>query len=407
MLLRSVVARMTTCVTLGCLAACGGDDTHGDPPTPPAYAYVTSIPDGETQPGTVYQYAVGTDGSLTLLSAASVAAGITPTSIVSDPAGRYVYVVNQGDATISQYVVGTGGGLVPLSPATVSLGVLFPDVPFPALAGGTASIDPSGRFLYVVLTPRDPPTLLAYIAQYSIGSGGTLSPLTPASVSVPAASVGPLVIEPSGHYAYLAGVTSTSSAEISQFSLGDDGTLSALTPAAVAVTARTTGIAIASGGQAYVLSYCIDSACDGEVARYTLGTGGTLTATGSTVLTGSHIIPVDMVFDTSGSSAYLLSNLMGVDTNTGGVEGYSINSSGDLVADSPASVGVASGAVAETPYGQNLYALSSKGLGVVSNPQTGGNIDHYAIGANGKLSALGTVTVAAGTPTGIAVVTTH
>ena len=401
--LMSVVARITTSATLGCLVGCGGGtDMSGDPPSP-SYAYVTSASEGETQPGTVYQYAVGTDGSLTALSAASITAGMIPTSIVSDPTGHYVYVVNRGDATISQYVVGTGGGLVPLSPAAVSMSETFP-----AIAGFAATIDPSGRFLYVVVTPQDPPGIGAAIVQFSIGSSGTLTPLAPAFINVPTLAAGSLAIEPSGHYAYLAGATVPSGGQVSQFSVANDGTLSALTPAAVAATEPTAGIAIAPGGQtAYVLSSCIDSACDGQVARYTLGTDGTLKATGSTILTGGHVIPIGMVFDTSGSNSYLLTNLMGVDTNMGAIESYSINSAGDLVPDSPASVDVAAAAIAEMTYGSNLYALSSNVLGSISNPQPGGHIDHYAIGAGGQLSAVGTVTVAGGAPTGIAVVTTH
>jgi 6-phosphogluconolactonase (cycloisomerase 2 family) len=407
MSLGSVVASIATSATLVCLAGCGGGTDVSGGPTSPSYAYVTSASYDETQPDAVYQYAVGTDGTLTSLSTASITAGRIPTSVVSDPAGRYVYVVNYGDETISQYVVGTGGGLVPLSPVFVSV-----VQPFPTIAGYAASIDPSGRFLYVVVTPRDPPSPMASIAQYSIGSDGTLTPLTPSYVNVPAAAVGPLAIEPSGHYAYLAGATTASGGWISQFSLATDGTLSALTPPGVAATEPVAGIAIAPGGHtAYVLSSCINTDCDGQVARYTLGADGTLTATGSTVPTGGHVIPIGMVFDTSGSSAYLLTNLMGVDTDTGALQGYSINSAGDLVPDTPTSVGVGAGAmaasaVAETTYGPNLYALSSNAIGP-SVGFAGGHIDHYAIGAGGQLSALGTVTVAAGAPTGIAVVTTH
>jgi 6-phosphogluconolactonase (cycloisomerase 2 family) len=404
MSLRSAVARIATSATLGWLAGCGGGTNMADGPPSPGYAYVTSSSEVETQPGTVYQYAVGTDGSLTPLSATSVTAGMNPTSIVSDPAGHHVYVANEGEATISQYAVGTGGVLTPLSPAAVSVAE-----PFSAIAGCVASIDPSGRFLYVVVTPRDPPSPVASIAQYSIGSDGALTPLTPAYVNVPASAAGPLAIEPSGHYAYLAGATTALGGQISQFTLGSDGTLSALTPSGVAATAPTTGIAIAPDGRtAYVLSSCIDSTCNGQVARYTLGKDGTLTAVGSTVLAGSHVIPVGMVFDTAGSSAYLLTNLMGVDTEMGAVEAYSINSAGDLAPDTPASNGMASGAVAETTYGTNVYALSSNAIGFASNPLPGGHIDHYTMGTAGQLSALGTVTVAAaGAPTGITVVTTH
>jgi 6-phosphogluconolactonase (cycloisomerase 2 family) len=402
MSLRSMVAQITTSATLGCLAGCGGADMSGDRPSR-GYVYVTSAADGEMQPGAVYQYAVGADGSLTSLSAEPLTAGMNPESIVSDPAGRYVYVVNEGDATISQYVVGTGGGLAPLSPATVSV-----TEPFAVISSYTASIDPSGRYLYVVVTPLDPADRVASIAQYAIGVDGKLTQLSPAYVNVSARAIGPLVIEPSGHYAYLAGATTASTGQISQFSLANDGTLSALAPASSAATAQTTGISIApSGHAAYVLSRCVDSTCDGQVAEYTLGTDGALTATGSTVLTGGHVIPIGMVFDASGSSSYLLTNFMGVDTNDGAILGYSIDSNGKLIPDSPASVGVPSGAVAQTTYGPNLYALSSNSIGAASFQQPGGHIDRYAIGAGGQLSALEAVTVAAGTPTGIAVVTAH
>lgn len=399
------VLRIALGTASGCLAACGGGPDLGSGPPPPGYAYITSASQGATQPGAVYQYAVGSDGSFTPLSTASVGAGATPTSIVADPTGRYVYVVNQGDATISQYVVGSGGGLVSLSPAIVNVGAPSPDI-----GSYVATIDPSGRFLYVVAVPLplNPPVPSASIAQYSIGSGGTLTPLTPAYVSVPASAIGALAIEPSGHYAYLAGVTSAPAGQVSQFSIGNDGTLAPLTPLGVAATRTPDAVAIAPSGQtAYVLSSCIDSACEGQVAQYTIAANGTLTATGSTTLTGGHVIPISMVIDTSGSNAYLLTNLMGVDTNMGAVYGYAIDTAGGLVPDMPASVGVASGAVAEATYGPNLYAVSANALGSASNPQPGGHVDHYAIGPGGRLSPTGTTTLAEGFPMGIALVTAH
>jgi 6-phosphogluconolactonase (cycloisomerase 2 family) len=397
------VLRIASSAAFGCLVGCGGgSDIGGDPP-PPGYAYITSASEGTTQSGVVYQYAVASDGSFTPLSTASAPTGLIPEAIVSDPTGHYVYVVNQGDATISQYVVGSGGGLVPLSPATVSVGE-----PFPADGGNIATIDPSGHFLYVVTVPRDPSGPSASIAQYSIGSAGTLTPLTPTYVSVPAFAAGPLAIEPNGHYAYIASTTSASGGQISQFSIGVGGTLAPLAPAGVAATQTPIGVAIAPSGQAaYVLSSCIDTACEGQVARYTIGTNGILTPTGSVTLTGGHVIPIAMVVDNSESSAYLLTNLMGVDTNMGAVYGYAIDGAGDLQPDTPPSVSVASGAVAEATYGPNLYALSSNALGFASGAQPGGHVDHYVIGPGGRLSVAGTITVPGGFPSGITLVSTH
>src|SRR5262249_7091702 len=93
------------------LVACGGSDGNPIvdctclPASSASYVYVASIPTGDSavaQPGLVSQYAVGADGALTPLGAASVSAGVDPTGIVSDPQGHYVYVLNQIDDTISQ-----------------------------------------------------------------------------------------------------------------------------------------------------------------------------------------------------------------------------------------------------------------------------------------------------------------
>jgi VCBS repeat-containing protein len=388
--------------SLSGLSACGGSSIAGGPP--PAYAYVASADAGHRPvPGVVYQYTVGPDGSLTPMGITSVATGVAPTAMVPDPAGHYVYVANLGDATISQYAVGMAGELSPLSPAVVSIGG-----PFPRAVGGWMSVDPSGRFLYVVTLAQDPAGPSAAIEQYSIGSGGALTPLTPAYVDVPAFGYGPLAIDPSGHYAYLAGQANAPSGQVSQFSIGDDGTVSPLVPAAVAATAGAVSVTISpNGDSAYVLSVCVDSACDGQVSQYAIGASGALTSTGNTTLTGSHIYPAAMAIDDSGSSAYLLTNFQGVDTNTGAVYQYAINGTGALVPDTPGSLGVSSGAVGETASGTNLYALGSNAVASPIGSQSGGQVDQYRMGSSGVLAAIGTTPVAAGLPTAIVVVTGH
>jgi 6-phosphogluconolactonase (cycloisomerase 2 family) len=379
--------------------------TRGGGGLPPGYAYITSANvQGGQVAGAVYQYAIGMDGSLTPLSIASVATGPTPTAVVSDPSGHYVYVANLGDATISQYAVGVDGELMALSPAVVSIAA-----PFPVPAGYTMSVDPKGLHLYVVTLPRDHSGHSVSIAEYSIGGGGTLTPLSPAYVSVSTAmSAGPLTIGPSGKYAYLAGTTNAVTGQVSQFSIADDGTLSPLAAASVAAAGQAFGVAITpSSRTAYVLSRCVDNACDGQVAEYAIGTNGTLTATGADTVTGSHINPVAMVTDGSGSSAYLLTNFMGVDTNAGAVYQYEIDSAGGLTPDTPVSLSVTSGAVTENTYGPYLYALSSNALGFVSGSPTGGHVDQYSIGSNGLLSAVNAIPVVAPFPTAMTLVVAH
>jgi 6-phosphogluconolactonase (cycloisomerase 2 family) len=319
--------------------------------------------------------------------------------VVSDPSGRYIYVANDGDATISQYAVGADGVLEPLSPAVVHV-----EGPYP-FARYMLVIHPSGRFLYAVGSPRDPAGPASSIAQYSIQSNGTLTSLAQAYVNLSVFASGPLAIDLDGRYAYLPGSTSAPGGLLSQFSINGDGTLTPLTPAAVAATQGAATVTIAPSRQtAYVTSACIDTACDGQIEPYTIGANGTLTPSGPASVTGAHVIPVDMAIDGSGSNVYLLANAMGVDTNAGTVYQYAIDGAGGLVADTPASLPVASGAIAESTNGSDLYVLSANAVGFASGLPPGGHIDHYAIGSGGLLTAAGTTTVAASLPTSMTLV---
>lgn len=146
---------------------------------------------------------------------------------------------------------------------------------------------------------------------------------------------------------------------------------------------------------------------DGQIAQYSIGANGMLTPTGATTVTGSHGIPVSLTIDTTDSSAYLLTYLMGVDTNAGAVYQYTLNGANAIVPETPPSLNVSSGAVTQSVLGQGLYALSSDAVGFASGAPTGGHIDHYSIGAGGLLTLVGTTTLTAGYPTAMAVVATH
>lgn len=390
----------------GVLAACGGGGGYSSKPRPTAaaYLYVASRDvDNRAVPGAVYQYSIGGDGSLTPLAVASVPTGVTPLSMISDPSGSHVYVASR-DGNIWQYAVGMDGALAPLSPASVGIGGPYALAP----GGGLVSVDPAGGFLYVVTIPQDPAGPSASIEQFSIGGDGTLTPLSPAYIEVPAFGYGPLAIDPRGHFAYLAGASSAPGGLVSSFSIAADGRLSPLTPASVAAPARSIGVTIAPDGQfAYALSLCVDSACDGQVTQYTIGADGALSSTGATTLTGGNVNPVAMLTDDSGSYAYLLTNLMGVDTNTGAVYQYTVGGTGQLLADSPPSLRLASGSVADGTFGSQLYALSALAVGSVSPGGAGGFIDRYAIGSGGVLSALDSTPLAVSEPAAMALVAAH
>lgn len=68
----------------------------------------------------VGQYGIGLSGALTALSPASVPAGNAPISIITEPAGNYVFVANSNDHRIYQFLVGIDGTLSPEAPAFVT-----------------------------------------------------------------------------------------------------------------------------------------------------------------------------------------------------------------------------------------------------------------------------------------------
>jgi len=395
-------------VTLIGLTACGGDG--GTSPArlqqPAGYAYVASAAAPNAQAlGTVFQYSIDSKGSLTPLSTVSVAAGSNPTAMISDPTGHFIYVLNQGDTTISQYSVGTGGVLSALSPATVSLaGTLM------FSASASLSVNPRGGSLYIVTNPDNAlAPIETSIAQYAIRSDGTLSPLNPSVINFANTASGALAFDPSGAYAYLASPPPVGETvvplkgEVFQFSVAANGELTLI--ASSTVVGSPSSIHVAQSGQtAYVLSPCEDSSCDGLIVEYAVGENGTLTPTGTTTSTPSHVAPISLLTNTSDSAAYLLTNLNGVDTTAAAVYQYTIKSAGVLVPGTPSSVNMSSGAaLTQAVLGPNLYALISNNQ-VVSSAMTGAHIDHYSIGSDGLLTPVSTTSVTAGNPTAMVTV---
>jgi len=151
----------------------------------------------------------------------------------------------------------------------------------------------------------------------------------------------------------------------------------------------------------------VDTSCNGQVTQYSIGAGGALTPTGVMTSTGSRVNPIAMLTDGTVPSAYLLTNLMGVDTNEGAVYQYALDGTDALTAQSPASLPVTSGAVAEDLWGSNLYALSAAAVGHASGSPSGGNLDHYTIGTDGLLRQAGTTAVPGSLPTAMTIAITR
>jgi 6-phosphogluconolactonase (cycloisomerase 2 family) len=324
----------------------------------PQYAYVVNNGDN-----TVSQYSIDASGILSPLTVATVATGNSPQSITVDPSNKYVYVTNLADNTISQYVIQSDGTLAPNTPATVATGLgpwavavspsgawayivnsaddsisqysvnatgaLVATASAPVGTGSepwNVTLSPDGKYVYVANHGRQPPVGMT-ISQYSVdATTGALTPLNPATLPTAFPNPGGITVDPTSSYAYLSNINGDT---VSEYGIGPDGTLSSLNPASVATGTEPVFLAFdPTGKYAYEANYTVDvSSATGTVSQYAVGTGGQLTAlTPSTVLSG--IGPGWFAFDPFGKYAYV-SNL-GNGTSPGTVSEYAIGTDGTL-----------------------------------------------------------------------------
>jgi hypothetical protein len=383
------------------VSGCGaGSGTVVPPPVvnpPVGFAYVTVMATSAGGVGSVYEYAVLDDGSVSPLAQVSASAGVGPTAVAL--ANRHAYVVNVGDGTVSQYNIEADNSLAPMNPPAV----INPGMKALGVMPSAVIVDPTGSFLYVANSGD------ASLSQFSIGSGGQLSPLTPATVPAGTEPVSIAVAGgPSGGHVYVvnsgAGVPA-GVGSVSQFSMGADGTLTPLNPATVFASASPVAIAIDQGiapfGTAFVMSDCDGSSCTGLITQFAVGAGGELTATGVVATTGDHYDAVGMVTDQSGANAYVLTNLMGVDTDNGALWHFSVGNTGALSTANQPTLNIGPAALAQTLFDDRLCVLTSN-VGIGGNAGSGGSINCYTLTAGGLPSLAASTTFAAARPVSMA-----
>jgi DNA-binding beta-propeller fold protein YncE len=382
------------------VSGCGGGSGRVAPPVvnpPVGFAYVTVMAAGAGGVGAVYEYAVLADGSVSPLAQVSIGAGVGPAGVAL--ANRHAYVVNVGDGTVSQYNIEADNSLAPMNPPTV----INPGMKTLGIMPSAVIVDPTGSFLYVANSGDDT------LSQFSIGGAGQLTPLTPATVPAGTEPVSiAAAVGPSGGHVYVvnssAGVTA-GMGSVSQFSMGADGTLTPLNPATVSASASPVAIAIDQGiapfGTAYVMSDCGGSSCTGSITQFAVGAGGELTATGVVATTGDHYDAVGMVTDQSGANAYVLTNLMGVDTDNGALWQFSVGNTGALSTPNQPTLSIAPAALAQTLFDNRLCVLTSN-VGIGGNPGSGASIDCYTLGPGGLPTLAASTMLAAARPVSMA-----
>jgi len=362
----------------GSLGQDGGGASADASSVPVGFAYAVN------QGGaTVSQLTIGSNGALAALTPPSVPCELRPNSLAVDPSGKYLYVVNERGATsasygsISQYTIGADGSLAPMTPATIAKDYGPSDI----------AVHPSGKYAYAITYYYSQGgTQLRSVAQYTIGVDGTLSPMSPGAVAITGSTPQFIAIHPSGKFLYV----SDGSGVVDQYTLDPTtGALSAMTPATVLFpfgTAGHTAFAITvhpSGNWAYVTDYY------GGIAEYTIdATSGALSPLAQTTVVGAVFqCAAWIAVDPSGKYAYA--------TNCGStseaISQYTVGADGTLAAMTPASVAGASAGtnVQVDASGTHLYMTSgTSGAGSI--------VSQFSIGANGTLSPMTPATVSVG-----------
>jgi 6-phosphogluconolactonase (cycloisomerase 2 family) len=323
---------------------------------------------------TVSQLTMGPTGALTALTPASLPCEVDPNSLAVDPSGKYLYVVNLKGATgnsygsISQYTIGTDGSLAPMTPSAIAEGGLFTDI----------AVHPSGKWAYAP-NSRNPN---ATVSQYAIGPNGALTAAS--TTSLPAVFPQFLVIDPSGKHLYVAVQGQVNG--VAQFNIDQTtGALTAMTPASVNAAAGATAFGITvhpSGKYLYLTDYF------GTISEYTIDSGtGALSPLAQTKVDGAVQFAAWITVDPSGKYAYVAN---AGDQSTA-ISQYTVGADGSLNAMSPASVAATSAAtnVQVDASGKYLYMTSG-------TSGQGSTVTQFAIGPNGALSPLNTTTVGFG-----------
>ena len=212
--------------------------------------YITAGAPGH---GVVLQYDVAANGAATPKAIPSVRAGKKPTAIAIDPAGETLYVGDQGTDNLLQFHIGQGGALEPLEMRT--------------LAGPPIglTVAPDGERAYL--------TVAGFVKWMDVGEDGGLDETTLVGHQT-GAFLTDVVLTPDGKRLYASSVAHG----ILGFEVAADGSITALDPAATATGAKVTSLAISADGNSLYAAGAAGPPGGNRLLQYTIEDDGALTA---------------------------------------------------------------------------------------------------------------------------------
>ncbi len=349
-----------------CQVSKGSGSTSGDVNSVSISCRSYRVYVANTLSNTLAQFAVGSDGSLSALSPATVSVPYLPSALVVNSDGSRAWLDYRDDETLSVLDIDSSGALSVSSLSSQA-----------ATFGYALALSPDASQLYAVNYGG------ASVSQFSLASTGQPTALSPSSVSTGLAPYA-MAITADGAYAYVANASDDT---VSLYAVGSTGKLSALSKATVSVASygsKPQGLAVAPGG-GWLYVTLADSA---KVLSYRIDTSTGLLTYSSSQTTGTT--PRAVVLSSDGTHAYV--------ANAGSATVSQFLVSGGTLTPMAArtiATGTTPSGVALSPDGRYAY-VSNAGDGTVSQ---------FAVGSGGMLSALSTATVSSGgqSPTSLVV----
>jgi 6-phosphogluconolactonase (cycloisomerase 2 family) len=220
--------------------------------------------------GVIDGYVVSNSGTLTQITGVNplgFSVGTDPNCVLTDPAGKFLYVAAPGNGIRVFSIASSTGALTEISGSPFGIA---------AANGICADMDPGGKFLFVV---NAGPTNANTVQPFSINS--TTGALT---AGTPVATGGTLPINlavtPDGNFLYVVNETTNT---VAGFSInGTSGALTAVSGSPFATDSIPEGIATDVTGKFLYVATAVGT--DG----YAIGSGGTLTALSGNPVKSSH-----------------------------------------------------------------------------------------------------------------------
>ena len=229
------------------------------------------------------------------------------------------------------------------------------------------------------------------IQQYKPDSGGNLSTTgTPLTFGTGIASIG-LAFTPNGRYAATTSASTTSGTTSYQgLAASSSGDLSTTGITFGSGDETPSGVAFSPDGR---FAYSVNSASSGSgetVQQYTVGSGGTITATGTPLSFSGDVAADGIAISPNGTHAYVLET--NTATNTGQIQVYTVASDGTLAALGSAitlGAGKLPLGLRFSPGGGYGYVLLANNSRVTANTTLTGTIQCYSVGSDGALTVNG------------------